>query len=185
MAVMGLAARPGRGVPAVHDDSPDAAEGQDSGGCGGPEPPPRGCSRHRPRNRRCEATYVVSSGVSFRCRQGVSFECRLTPERAAAGRPGGPGRGGRGAPAGAAGGADDLVARRGGGADGRRAHRPARARLTAPWFGCSSLPIESSPGTPATRTSGSSSCALEYVVTRRRPRMGPLPLHRKAPSRAV
>ncbi len=39
----------------------------------------RGCSRHRPRNRRYEATYAVSSGVSFRCRQGVSFECRLTP----------------------------------------------------------------------------------------------------------
>ena len=24
------------------------------------------------------STYAVSSGVSFRCRQGVSFECRLT-----------------------------------------------------------------------------------------------------------
>ena len=34
-------------------------------------------------NHRCRSTYAVSSGVSFRCRQGVSFECRLTAECAA------------------------------------------------------------------------------------------------------
>ena len=39
----------------------------------GPEPPSRGCSRYRPRNRRCGSTYAVSSGVSFQCRQGVSM----------------------------------------------------------------------------------------------------------------
>ena len=29
-------------------------------------------------NHRCRSVYAVSSGVSFRCRQGVSFGCRLT-----------------------------------------------------------------------------------------------------------
>ena len=78
MAIVGLAARPGRGVPAVHDGSRDAADRRTRERAG-PELPSRGCSRYRPRNRRCGSTYAVSSGVSFRCRQGVSFECRLTP----------------------------------------------------------------------------------------------------------
>ena len=67
---MGLAARPGRGVPAVHDDSRDAADHRIRGA--GPEPPSRGCSQCR-RGRPLPAepsTCAVSSGVSFQCRRG-------------------------------------------------------------------------------------------------------------------
>ena len=40
----------------------------------GPEPPSRGCSEESP-----SSIYIRRFfGVSFRCRQGVSFECRLT-----------------------------------------------------------------------------------------------------------
>ena len=85
MAVVGLAARPGRGVPAVHDDSRTQRAGRIREGAAD-------------RGRRPGVafgidhgivvvelpTYAVSSGVSFRCRQGVSLECRLT---ASPGRP--------------------------------------------------------------------------------------------------
>ena len=48
--------------------------GTPDSGRAGPEP----ASRAATTTRRCRSTYAVSSGVSFGCRQGVSFECRLT-----------------------------------------------------------------------------------------------------------
>ena len=48
--------------------------GTPDSGRAGPEPPSRAATT----TRCCRSTYAVSSGVSFRCRQGVSFECRLT-----------------------------------------------------------------------------------------------------------
>ena len=67
--------QPGRGVPAVHDDSPDAADGRDLGRRGGPEPPSRGCSRRRPRNiRRCGGgTGRISSARSSNRLGGTEY----------------------------------------------------------------------------------------------------------------
>ena len=141
MAIVGLAARPGRGVPAVHDTRGDAADRRIRERAG-PEPPSRGCSPYRPRNRRCGSTYAVSSGVSFQCRQGVSFECRLTQDRhppsdldrnACAPAAGRVTRIGTAAWAGSGAGGSSVAAEaRGCGGQGHRAGR----RRAHPWPGC-------------------------------------------------
>ena len=78
------ALRPGldEGVPAVHDELLGRSERPGFERAADQKPPsPGGAGAQSAVDhgiRRCGVTYAVSSGVSFGCRQGVSFEWRLT-----------------------------------------------------------------------------------------------------------